>query len=526
MRKVREVLRLKFGQGLSNRAIATACNIGVGTVHEYLRRASAAELSWPVPGSLTDTDIEARLFPPPPSGERPQPDFPSIAREVRRKGVTLTLLWEEYREQHPSGYGRSQFCDLFRAYAARLEPRMRLTHKAGEKLFVDYAGMTIDVVDPDTGEIRSAAVFVATLGASDYTYVEATWTQSLEDWIGSHVRAFEFFGGVPEIVVPDNLKSGVTSPCYYEPDINPSYQEMANYYNVAILPARIKRPRDKAKVENHVLNAERRILAPLRNRRFIGLSQCNQAIRELLAGLNERAFQQMPGSRRELFHELDAPALRPLPEHPYSFGLWKKARVSIDYHVSIDRAFYSVPYALVREQVGVRISERIIELFHKGQRIASHPRTRRAGAYVTDSSHMPSAHQAYQDWTPQRLADWARRTGGATAEVVETIMATRAHPQQGFRSCLGIMNLAKSFGPQRLEAACARALAIGSPSYRSIRSILDNKLDQAPLPSNNVPTAPHLSHSNIRGADYYQAALAFTQDAPARLIDQDETKGN
>ena len=229
MRKVREVLRLKFSQGLSNRAIATACNIGVGTVHEYLRRASAAELSWPVPEVLTDTDIEARLFPPPPSGERPQPDFPSIAREVRRKGVTLTLLWEEYREEHPGGYGRSQFCDLFRAYAARLEPRMRLTHKAGEKLFVDYAGMTIDVVDPDTGEIRSAAVFVATLGASDYTYVEATWTQSLEDWIGSHVRAFEFFGGVPEIVVPDNLKSCVTSPCYYEPDINPSYQEMANY---------------------------------------------------------------------------------------------------------------------------------------------------------------------------------------------------------------------------------------------------------------------------------------------------------
>jgi len=510
MRKVREVLRLKWGQGQSNRAIATACHIGVGTVHEYVRRAFAVGLKWPLPDDLTDADIESRLFPAPPSGGYPQPDFAYISRELRRKGVTLALLWEEYRRDHPNGYGRSQFCELYRKYAGKLDPRMRLVHKAGEKLFVDYTGPTIPVIDPDTGEVRDAAVFVATLGASDYTYAEATWTQALEDWIGSHDRAFTFFGGVPEIVVPDNLKSGVTSPCYYEPDINASYQEMADYYSVAIIPTRIKRPRDKAKVENHVLNVERRILAPLRNRRFVGLAECNQAIAELLSALNNRPFQQMPGSRHELFLELDFPALRSLPPQPYSFGEWKKARVSIDYHVAVDRCFYSVPYALVKEQVDVRLSERIVELFHKGARIASHPRSHRHGAYITDSAHMPKPHQAYQEWTPQRLVHWAQQAGGATAEVISTIMATRSHPQQGFRSCLGIMRLTKTFSPQRLEAACAKALAIGSPSYKSIRSILDNKLDQAPVPAQ--PMILPLSHTNIRGADYYQSVLTFDHE--------------
>ena len=513
MRKVKEVLRLKWGQGLSNRAVATACNIGTGTVHEYVRRASAARLTWPLPDGLTDAEIESRLFPAPPSGARAQPDLDAITRELRRKGVTLTLLWEEYRLDHPSGYGRSQYCDIYHKYAAKLDPRMRQAHKAGEKLFVDYAGMTITVVDPDTGELRDAVVFVATLGASDYTFVEVTWTQSLEDWIGSHVRAFEFFGGVPEIVVPDNLKSGVTSPCYYEPDINPSYQEMADYYGVAIIPARVKHPRDKAKVENHVQNAERRILAPLRNRRFIGLADCNHAVGELLTALNNRPFQQMAGSRRELFVELDAPALRPLPQNPYSFGLWKKARVNIDYHVAVERSFYSVPYALVREQVDVRLSERIIELFHKGQRVASHARSGRPGTFITDPSHMPAAHKAYQEWTPERLVRWAEQTGGATAEAIQTIMATKVHPQQGFRSCLGIMRLTKTFGSQRLEAACAKALAIGAPRYKSILNILDNKLDQAPALVEETLNVKPVIHSNIRGAAYYQSALTFDCDA-------------
>ncbi len=518
MRKIREVLRLKWGQGLSNRAIATACQVGVGTVHDHLRRCESAGLSWPLPDDLTDDQIEARLFPQPLSGEHARPDFDFVTRELRRKGVTLTLLWEEYCAQHPANsYGRSQFFELYRKHASVLDPRMRMVHKAGEKLFVDYAGMILLVVDPQTGELREAQIFVATLGASDYTYVEATWSQALEDWIGSHVRAFEFYGGVPEVVVPDNLKAGITSACYYEPDINTSYQEMADYYGVAIVPARVRKPRDKAKVENHVLNVERRILAPLRNRRFVGLAECNQALGELMSALNNRPFQQMPGSRRDLFAEIDLPALRPLPERPYSFGLWKRARVSIDYHVSVEHCFYSVPYTLLKEQVDARISEHIIELFHKRQRVASHPRSRRTGVYVTDPAHMPKTHQAYLEWTPQRLVTWAKQSGGATAEVIETILATRAHPQQGFRSCLGIMSLAKSYGPQRLEAACRRALSIGAPSFKIIRNILTSKLDQAPISCDESAAVRPVIHSNIRGARYYQDALP---------LDPPDTKGN
>jgi transposase len=512
MRKIREVLRLKQEQGLSNREVATACNIGAATVHDYLRRASLCGLSWPQAGDLADDVIEERLFPTrpaPPPGGHPMPDLAYVARELRRKGVTLALLWEEYRQAHPDGYGRSRYCQIYAEYAGKLDPRMRQVHKAGEKLFVDYAGQTIPVVDPPTGEIREAQVFVATLGASDYTFSEATWSQTLEDWTGSHARAFSFFGGVPEIVVPDNLKTGITSPCYYEPDINPTYAELAEHYGVAIIPARVVKPRDKGKVENHVLNVERRILAPLRNRRFLSLWECNQAIAELLAVLNDRPFQQMPGTRRSLFLELDAPALRPLPAHPYCFGLWKKARVNIDYHVSFDQSFYSVPYTLLKEQVDVRSSEKIVEIFFKSQRIASHVRSCKAGVYVTDPSHMPKSHQAYLEWTPERLVRWAAESGGAVALVVEQILSRRVHPQQGFRSCLGVMRLSTKYGPDRLEAACARTLQIGSPCYGTVKNILQNNLDQAEIAAAANPGHRAPSHANIRGAAYYQSALSF-----------------
>jgi transposase len=392
---------------------------------------------------------------------------------------------------------------------------MRITHKAGEKLFVDYAGMTIAVVDPETAELRDGQVFVATLGASDYTYAEFTWSQSLVDWIGSHVRAFQFFGGVPQIIVPDNLKTGTTAACYYEPDVNPTYQEMTDYYGTAVIPARVRKPRDKAKVENHVLNVERRILAPLRDRRFFGLAECNQAVWELLNALNNRPFQQMPGSRRELFDSLERNELRPLPEQSYSFGHWKTARVNIDYHVAAERVFYSVPYTYVRQRVDIRLSENIVEIFHKGRRIASHPRCHREGTFMTTTTHMPKSHQSYQEWTPQRLVQWAEQTGGATAEVVKTIMATRTHPQQGFRSSLGIMGLSRRFSPQRLEAACARALLIGSPGYKSILSILEKRLDQVPPPAKTL-SAPTITHHNIRGAAYYQRTL---------LLETEQTEG-
>ena len=505
MRKIREVLRLKHHQGHSNRAVAGACCIGAATVHEYLCRATAAGLSWPLPEALSDAEIEALLFPVarPARNKRALPDFDHIARELRRKGVTLFLLWEEYHSVHPKGYGYSRFCELYRDYAGRLEPRLRQAHMAGEKLFVDYAGHTIAVLDRATGETRQAQVFVATLGASDYTYAEATWTQSLQDWISSHVRAFEFFGGVPEIVVPDNLKAGVTSPCYYEPDLNPSYREMADYYNVAVIPTRVAKPRDKAKVENHVLQVERRVLAPLRDRIFLTLEECNQAIRELLRELNQRPFQQLQGSRHQLFETIDRPALRPLPVEPYCFAHWKKARVNIDYHIAFEHCFYSVPYTLVRREVEVRITERTIEVFHERQRVASHPRCFNPNRHVTASEHMPKAHQAYLGWTPQRLVQWARSAGQATADVVETIMASRAHPQQGFRSCLGIMRLGDKYGSGRLETACARALAIGSPSYKSIQSILLHNLDQATPIQEQLPMSCP-DHANVRGAAYYQ----------------------
>ena len=525
MRKIREVLRLRFEQHLSLAKIAEACHIGIATVHEYLRRAQDAGLCWPLPPDWNDEQIEARLFPlalPASASPRAQPDLAHVAQQLRRKGVTLFLLWEEYRAAHPDGYGYSRFCELYRDYAARLEPRLRQNHKAGEKLFVDYAGETITVTERATGTPRSAQVFVATLGASDYTYAEATWSQGLEDWIASHVRAFAFFGGVPELVVPDNLKSGVTSPCYYDPDINPTYQEMAEHYGVAILPARVRKPRDKAKVENHVLHVERRILAPLRDRSFLSLEECNHAIAELLDALNRRPFQHLATSRRQLFEELEFPALQALPFEAYSFGHWKKARVNIDYHVAVEHCFYSVPYALIRQEVEVRLSGQVVEVFHKGRRVASHPRCTttesRLQRHVTCAEHMPKAHQAYLEWTPQRLAQWADQAGPATAALVEQILRSRAHPQQGFRSCLGLIRLAKEYGDERLEAACAKALAIDSPRYKSVRSILQHKLDQAPNQSPN-PTraggslsADAAPHANIRGAAYYQPAGANRND--------------
>ena len=521
MRKIKEVLRLKWEQGCSNREIATACHVSCATVHEYVRRATSAGLAWPLPQELSDDVLETRLFPPPQpaSVARAQPDFEHITRHMRRKGVTLFLLWEEYRALHPDGYGYSRFCELCAEHTGRLDPRLRQVHRAGEKLFVDYAGQTVTVLDRNTGQTRQAQVFVATLGASDYTFAEATWTQGLEDWIGSHVRAFTFFGGVPEIVVPDNLKAGVTQACYYEPAINPSYNEMARHYGVAVLPARVAKPRDKAKVENHVLQVERRILAPLRDRIFLSLEECNQAMAALLTELNARPFQQLNGCRRQLFEEVEAPALRPLPVAAYCFAHWRKARVGIDYHIAVEHCFYSVPYTLIRQEVEVRLTHNTVEVFHHGQRIASHPRCTQRNRHVTTTEHMPKAHQAYLEWTPQRLVQWARTAGTATAQVVEAIMSSRSHPQQGFRSCLGIMRLGKEFGQERLEAACVRALAIGSPRYKSVHSILQHKLDQdtpALQVSRPNPEPPDLNHANIRGAAYYQAApaarTAFTKE--------------
>ena len=504
MRKIHELLRLRFAHNLTHREIAESLKVAPSTVGEHLDRFRASGLPWPLPDDLSDEELENRLFPPSPSPDaaRPLPDWPWVHRELRRKRVTLNLLWQEYKSVHPDGFQYSWFCESYRKWAQLLDLPMRQDHKAGEKTFVDYAGQTVPIRDPQTGQTREAELFIAVLGASSYTFAEATWTQSLPDWIDSHVRAFEFFGGVTEIVVPDNLKSGVKCPHLYEPDINPTYQEWARHYGVAVIPARSRHPKDKAKAEAGVLLVERWILARLRNRTFFSLAELNRAIAELLVELNDKPFQKLPGSRRSQYEEVDRPVLSPLPSERYEYAEWKKARVHIDYHVEAGGHYYSVPHTLVKQEVEVRMTLRIVEIFHRRRRVASHTRSLRRGRHTTIREHMPKAHREYAEWTPERLIRWAAQSGPATATLVKTILESRPHPQQGFRSCLGIMRLGKSYGPQRLEAACQRALTLGSCSYKSVESILRTKLDSRPLPE-PVPKPPSIRHGNVRGPDYY-----------------------
>ena len=504
MRKIRELLRLKFENGLSARQIGQSLRMGRTTVGEYLQRFAASGLQWPLAG-ISDAELERRLFPPSasiPVDRRPLPDWNAIHQELRRPGVTLFLLWQEYKREDPQGFQYSWFCEHYRAWRGRLDLSMRQHHRTGEKLFVDYAGQTAEVVDCTTGEVRPAQVFVAVLGASNYTYAEATWTQGLSDWTGSHVRAFEFFGGTTEVVVPDNLKSGVHRAHRYEPDLNTSYRDLAEHYGVAVLPARVRRPRDKAKAEVGVQLVERWILAVLRNRTFFSLDELNREIARLLVRLNDRSFKKLPGTRRELFEKLDKPALRPLPDQHYQFAEWKKVRVHIDYHVEIDGHYYSAPYSLVKKQLDARFTATTVECFHKGQRVASHVRSRLKGRHTTIPEHMPRSHREYAQWTPQRIIRWAEKTGPATAGLIQQILQRRHLPQQGFRSCLGILRLGKGFGDERLEAACRRALTLNACSYKSIESILRKGLDRQPLPEQQELDLV-VEHDNIRGADYY-----------------------
>ncbi len=505
MRKIKEVLRLKWSCGSSNRAIAKSCSIARSTVEEYIGRAVVAGLSWPLPEDLDDTALESRLYPPsitPELQSRTHPDWHTVHRELGKKNVTLTLLWQEYRESNPDGYQYSQFCELYRTYAGKFDIAMRQVHRAGEKVFIDYCGQTVPVIDRTTGEVLACQVFTAVLGASNYTYAEATYTQSLPDWIGAHIRAFAFFGGVPELLVPDNLKSGVTKACRYEPDLNPTYQDMAAHYGVAVIPARVKKPKDKAKVEAGVQVVQRWILAALRNRIFFSLAELNVAIRELLLRLNNRPFKKLPGSRSSSFLEIDKPALRLLPATPYEFAEWFKARPGINYHAHIDLHYYSVPYQLRKVQLDVRLTAAAVECFHKSKRVASHMRSRVKNGYTTLKEHMPKSHRDYADWTPERLIRWAAETGAATAALVEAIMAKRTHPQQGFLSCMGIIALARRYDKTRVEAACKRALTIGGVSFKSVKSILEHGLDLKPTLEAQI-ALPIITHDNIRGNDYY-----------------------
>jgi len=505
MRTIKEVLRLKWSCGLGRRDIAKSSGIAKSTVIEYLRRAERAGLSWPLPAELDDAALEHLLFPPVLASDvsRPLPVWEDIHRDLARKSVTLMLLWDEYKAQYPDGYQYSYFADLYRAYAKKLDISMRQVHYAGEKLFVDYCGQTVPVIDKSTGEIHDCQIFVAVLGASNFTYAEATYTQGLPDWIGSHVRALQFIGGVPEILVPDNLLSGITKACRYEPGVNRTYQELAVHYGAAVIPARVRKPKDKAKVEAGVLLVQRWILAALRNRTFFSLAELNASIRELLDKLNKKPFKKLSGSRMSRFLEIDKPALRPLPAIAFEYAEWQiKKRAGIDYHVEVYDHYYSIPYQLRKEYLDVRLTGSIVEVFFHSKRIASHIRSYAKGRHTTLTEHMPKSHQDYADWTPERLIRWASGTGKATTELVTAILAKKLHPQQGFRSCMGIITLAKKFGKERVEAACKRALAIGGTSYKSVKSILETGLDKNPLPEPKT-AAPAIMHSNIRGSEYY-----------------------
>ncbi len=503
MRMIAEVLRLHHSLGLSNKKISAALGCSRSTVAEYLHRAEAAGLSWPLPLDLDDVSIERRLYPPvPKSSERPQPDCLAINNELKKKGVTLIQLWAEYREDHPDGYGQTQFCEIYNRFVNNLNLVMRQEHLAGDKVFSDFAGKTLPIKDPSTGAISEAHLFVCTLGASSYTFVELFADETVESWCNGHARAFEYFGGCPKICVPDNPKPVVTKASPYEPDVNPSFAQMAAHYNVAVIPARVRKPKDKAKVEAAVGLATRWILAALRNRVFFSLAEARLAVRELLEKLNSKPFKKLPGCRRSRFELIDKPALKPLPEEKYEFRKFKRASVNIDYHVEFDRHFYSVPYHFRGEVVEIRATDSTIEIFRKGRRIVTHPRsyseTNRA---VTLLEHRPRNHQEFGDWSPERIHNWALKIGPETCQLIDTIMGRHQFPEQGFRSCQGILRLEKKVGRERLEAACTRALAIRGYSFKSVKSILDSNLENRPLPEAVNQLA--LVHSNLRGEAAY-----------------------
>lgn len=507
MRTIREILRLHFEHELSQRAIARACAVSPTTVGDYLERVKQSGQSWPAISVLDDSSLKALLCP---EGKliprKPLPDFESLRLEMKKKGVTLQLLWEEYRSIYPEGYGRSQFCELYHRHGRTLDPVMRFDHKAGDKLFVDFSGDRPSYVNRDTGEVIEPELFVAVLGASSRVYAVAVASQQIPDWSRAHIGAFEYFGGVPACVVPDQLKSGVKTSCKYDPEINPVYAELCAHYGVTVIPARPGEPRDKAKVENGVLNAQRRILAALRNRTFFSLAELNQAIAAQLEQLNSRPMQGIGKSRNQLFEELDKPVLKALPLQRFELREWKKAKVHIDYHVAVQGSWYSVPYTLIGKEVMVCMSATTVAILHEGKRVASHARSYRKNVYVTLDDHRPHGHQKHLEWTPERMRHWGESIGARTGAMIEAIIQAADHPDHAYRKCLGLLRLAKSCGNERLELACDRSLKLQAIGYRSVKNLLDKGLEAAELPEPAQACLP-LLHDNVRGSDYYAGGL-------------------
>jgi transposase len=506
MRKIREILRLRHELGFKHRAIARAVHVGAATVSEYLAKAASKGLGWPLPEELSDAEVERILYPGASEApERELPDFAAMHEELRKhRELTLLQLWVEYAEDNPRAYRYSRYCELYQRWKNKLNPTMRQRHRAGEKTFVDFSGKKPHVVNPQTGELEPMELFVGALGASNYTYAEATADQSVESWVKAHERMVSYFEGSSEIWVPDNLKSGVVWADRYEPGIHRTYQELASHYGAVVIPARVARPKDKAKVESAVQVAQRWILAVLRHQSFFSLAELNAAIREQLKRLNARPMQKLGVSRRELYERVDRPALKPLPAERYELAEWKPTTVSHDYHVEADGSHYSVPYQLIDERVEVRTTASMVEVMFRDKRVASHPRRRTKGELVTNPEHMPASHRRYLEWTPSRLTQWATQNGPATGCLVSEILKRRPHPEQGFRASLGLMRLGRRFSGERLEAACRRALALGSYSYRTVKNILSAGLDQAVVDEDSE-SPPRPAHENIRGADYYDA---------------------
>ena len=501
MRKIRETLRLRFEAGLSYRQISASTKASIGAIQKLITRAQAQGLSWPLPAELDDARLASLLYPgadPSTNGRLHEPHWPDVHQQLQQKGVTKQLLWEEYTQDFPNrSYSYSQFCERYKRWLKRQRRSMRQLHKAGEKCFIDYAGQTVPIVNPYSGEIREAQIFIAVLGASNYTFAEATWTQSLPDWLASHVRALEFFGGCPQMLIPDNLKSGVTAACRYDPQLNPSYQQLAEHYQVAVLPARPYRPKDKAKVEVAVQVVERWILARLRHYTFFSLAELNQCIKTLLEGLNHKPFKQLPGCRREAFERLDRPALQPLPTHPYRYVDIRTVKVNIDYHVLYERHLYSVPHQYVGERLELHASQHLIQLYFRGRPVASHPRHYTPGT-TTDPGHMPERHRQHQRWTPGRLKHWARQIGPDTLQWISTRLAEKDHPEQAYRLCLGLLNLSRQYPAQRLNATCRLANREGLTRLKQIRAVLKSNRDQLQC---DLPLACELpqNHENVRG---------------------------